>query len=71
MSRNLVWVTALALSAGFSLAGSAGAAPCRDAKGQFVKCPAVSAPAKPAKCRDAKGHFAKCEVGATTAAVKK
>ena len=68
MSRNLVWVTALALSAGISLAGSAGAAPCRDAKGQFMKCPAVSAPAKPAKCRDAKGHFTKCVAGAKPAA---
>ena len=38
------------------------AAPCRDAKGHFVKCPpaAPSAPKKAARCRDAKGHFAKC-----------
>ena len=35
------------------------AAPCRDAKGKFIKCP-PKAPAKPTKCRDAKGHFAKC-----------
>jgi hypothetical protein len=35
------------------------AAPCKDAKGRFMKCP-TAAPAKPAKCRDAKGHFAKC-----------
>ncbi|PZT94332.1 hypothetical protein [Sphingomonas sp.] len=35
------------------------AAPCRDAKGKFVKCPSA-APAKPAKCKDAKGRFTKC-----------
>lgn len=33
-------------------------APCRDAKGKFVKCPEVKQ--APARCRDAKGHFAKC-----------
>jgi len=35
------------------------AAPCRDAKGKFVKCP-TKVPAKPTKCRDVKGTFAKC-----------
>jgi hypothetical protein len=59
--RNFV----LALSAISLLAGSAPsfAAPCKDAKGKFIKCPS-KAPAKPAKakmCRDAKGHFAKCK----------
>jgi hypothetical protein len=34
-------------------------APCRDAKGKFVKCPAEK-PAKKAPCRDAKGRFTKC-----------
>ncbi|HEV2593645.1 MAG TPA: hypothetical protein VGU01_00400 [Sphingomicrobium sp.] len=38
-----------------SLAG----APCRDAKGKFVKCKAP-APPKAIHCRDAKGKFAKC-----------
>jgi hypothetical protein len=32
------------------------AAPCRDAKGKFIKCP----PPKPVQCRDAKGKFIKC-----------
>lgn len=35
------------------------AAPCKDAKGKFIKCP----PAKPAPkkvCKDAKGKFMKC-----------
>ena len=46
-----------------SSAPSFAAAPCKDAKGKFMKCPAKAAPAKPAKpkqCRDAKGHFTKC-----------
>lgn len=34
------------------------AAPCKDAKGKFTKCPEKPAPA--AKCKDAKGQFAKC-----------
>jgi len=37
------------------------AAPCKDAKGKFTKCPpkaAVKAPAT--RCRNAKGHFMKC-----------
>jgi hypothetical protein len=46
-----------------SLAGLAAApataAPCRDAKGKFIKC-ATKAPAKAARCKDAKGKFAKC-----------
>jgi len=51
----------LALSAMALIAGSTPslvAAPCRDAKGKFIKCPPK--PAKPVKCRDAKGKFAKC-----------
>jgi hypothetical protein len=35
------------------------AAPCKDAKGKFIKCP--TKPAKPKTCRDAKGHFMKCK----------
>jgi hypothetical protein len=35
---------------------SIAAAPCRDAKGKFVKC---KTPA-PTRCRDAKGKFVKC-----------
>lgn len=48
----------LALSAVSLLAGSAPsfAAPCKDKKGKFIKCPA-----KPKQCRDAKGHFIKCK----------
>lgn len=59
--RNLV----IALSA-FGLlassAASAAAAPCRDAKGKFIKCPAKpAATAKPKQCRDGKGKFMKCK----------
>lgn len=49
----------LALSALSLLAGSAptlAAAPCKDKKGKFIKCPA-----KPKVCRDSKGHFIKCK----------
>lgn len=35
------------------------AAPCRDAKGKFIKCPTKS-PAKPVRCKAANGKFAKC-----------
>ena len=50
----------IALAALGILAGSAPslAAPCRDAKGKFVKC--AAAKAKPVHCKDAKGKFAKC-----------
>ncbi len=36
------------------------AAPCKDAKGKFMKCP-PAAPAKAVRCKDAKGKFAKCD----------
>ena len=41
------------------LAAPAVAAPCKDAKGKFIKCPpAAATPAK--RCRTAKGAFVKC-----------
>jgi hypothetical protein len=48
----------LALSAMSLLAGAAPAiaAPCKDARGKFVKCPP-----KPQACRDSKGHNMKCK----------
>jgi hypothetical protein len=47
------------LSAG---AAPALAAPCKDAKGKFVKCPPKPAPVvKKAPCKDAKGKFVKCK----------
>ncbi len=50
--------TAAVLAFSFAAFG-ASAAPCKDAKGKFTKCPAA-APMKPVKCKDAKGKFAKC-----------
>ena len=51
-------LAAAALS--IAMAGNAlAAAPCKDAKGKFMKCPPPAA--KPAaRCKDAKGKFAKC-----------
>jgi hypothetical protein len=65
MGKIIIALSALSLMAG-SAPGIAGA-PCRDAKGKFIKCPA-KAVAKPTRCRDAKGHYAKCGTkGATPA----
>jgi hypothetical protein len=47
---------ALALIGLLASAPAVTAAPCKDAKGKFVKCP----PAKPVRCKDAKGKFVKC-----------
>jgi len=58
-----------------SVPATVSAAPCKDAKGKFIKCPpaaakpaaAAAVPAKPAAsgkkapCRDAKGKFMKCK----------
>jgi hypothetical protein len=57
MQKLLIGLSALTLIAG-STPGLA-AAPCRDAKGKFVKC-TKAAPAKPTRCRDAKGKYVKC-----------
>jgi hypothetical protein len=54
MRKPVLALTALSLVAGAS--APALAAPCKDAKGKFVKCPA-----KPKVCRDSKGHFIKCK----------
>lgn len=42
-----------------SMAPPLAAAPCRDGKGKFIKCPAAAA-AAPKRCKDSKGKFAKC-----------
>lgn len=49
----------LAFSLASIAAVPASAAPCKDEKGRFIKCP-DKAPAKSKKCKDAKGKFAKC-----------
>ena len=53
MKKFVLAISALSLLA---VSAPAFAAPCKDAKGKFVKCPA-----KPKMCRDAKGHYAKCK----------
>ena len=59
MLRSIITAASAAVViAGLSL--PAAAAPCRDAKGHFMKCPPPAA-AKGARCRDAKGYFAKCK----------
>ena len=49
----------LALSLVLGVASQSAAAPCKDAKGKFIKCPAAAS-AKPVRCKDAKGKYAKC-----------
>ena len=56
MRRSLTLAATIAFAASLA-AGMADAAPCKDAKGKFVKCPAPAA----ARCRDkATKAFAKC-----------
>lgn len=52
-------ILGLAAAVAFASAVPSIAAPCRDAKGKFVKCP-DKAPAKKTVCKDTKGKFAKC-----------
>lgn len=52
-------IFAAALTAAALLTTPALAAPCRDAKGKFIKCPEKAAPA-PTRCKAANGKFAKC-----------
>lgn len=55
MLRTLILAASLAAFAG----SPALAAPCKDAKGKFVKC-APKMAAAPKHCKDAKGKFVKC-----------
>ena len=47
-------------AAGLIMSAPTLAAPCKDAKGKFTKCPPAKPVAKPKVCKDAKGKFAKC-----------
>lgn len=52
---------AIALAATAMIASPTLAAPCKDAKGKFIKCPPkAAAPKASGRCRNAKGQFAKC-----------
>ncbi|BEV00046.1 hypothetical protein [Novosphingobium olei] len=61
--KKLLTVALFAISA-VAIPMTADAAPCKDAKGKFTKCPPAAAkaaaPAKVKQCRDAKGRFKKC-----------
>ncbi len=59
MRRALVTAAVLAFSLTALSAPAALAAPCKDAKGKFIKCP-PPAPVKVVRCKDASGKFAKC-----------
>ncbi len=56
MRRTLLALLAIGFACSTTVPSLA-AAPCRNDKGKFVKCPPV-----PKTCRDAKGKFAKCAV---------
>jgi hypothetical protein len=57
MLKTLILAVSLAAFAG----SPALAAPCKDAKGKFVKC-APKTMAAPKRCKDAKGKFVKCGI---------
>jgi hypothetical protein len=59
MKKLMLAMCAFSLLAGSAVPVSA-AAPCRDKKGKFIKCPAAKA-AKSKTCHDAKGKFTKCK----------
>jgi hypothetical protein len=59
MKQIIFALSALSLVAG---AAPALAAPCKDAHGKFIKCPAPKAAA--VRCKDAHGKFIKCPVKA-------
>lgn len=58
MIRTLM-TAAAALTLVAGVAGSASAAPCKDAKGKFTKCPPAAKAAPAAVTKDAKG---KCHI---------
>lgn len=57
---KMVATTLLGLALIAGNVAPASAAPCKDAKGKFVKC-AAKPPVKKAPCKDAKGRFIKCK----------
>jgi hypothetical protein len=58
--RTQIMIAAAILALGSAAASPVlSAAPCKDAKGKFIKCPPPAA-AKPVHCKDAKGKFIKC-----------
>jgi len=60
--RSIVIAFAAAIAL-VAVPASVQAAPCKDVKGKFVKCPPKPTASAPKKgpCRDAKGKFTKCK----------
>ena len=58
MLRSIIGRLAIA-AVTIGIATSVSAAPCKDAKGKFTKCP-PAATKTVKRCRNAKGHFVKC-----------
>jgi len=59
MNRLLSSLAAIAFVASLAT-GALDAKQCRNAKGQFTKCPATSHMTAKKPCRDKHGKFAKC-----------
>lgn len=60
--RNAIAASLFAALLVVTSARPALAAPCKDAKGKFIKCPPKPAAAvKKGPCKDAKGKFIKCK----------
>jgi hypothetical protein len=58
MRRTLAVLAAFALTA--TALSAEAAAPCRDAKGNFIKCPAPTAKPQAVHCKHDEGRFRFC-----------
>jgi hypothetical protein len=67
MHRAVVLFASVVFAAGLAVSADA-AAPCKDAKGKFIKCPVPAASTAPKQCRDkTTKKFAKCSAPNTEA----
>lgn len=57
-----LFIAVIAATSLLAIPATVQAAPCKDAKGKFMKCPPPKPAATPKKgpCKDAKGKFTKC-----------
>ena len=58
--RKFISAALFVAAASMAVPATVSAAPCRDAKGKFIKCPPAAAAPKKGPCKDAKGKFVKC-----------
>ena len=58
--RKFIIASLFAAAASMAVPAPLIAAPCKDAKGKFIKCPPKPM-AKKGPCKDAKGKFIKCK----------